>query len=47
MTLLKLPIILAAMMALRGVDAACVEDNCYGGERQQKTYTNRPNKYAS
>lgn len=32
MTLLKLPIILAAAMVFRSTDAACVEDNCYGGE---------------
>ncbi|KKY34069.1 hypothetical protein UCDDA912_g05946 [Diaporthe ampelina] len=29
MTFLKAPLILVAMMVLRSVDAACVEDNCY------------------
>lgn len=40
MTFLNLPFILATMMVLRGVDAACVEDNCYRGEiLHHKAYT--------
>lgn len=33
MTLLKLPVLLAATMVLQNVDAACVEDTCYTGEK--------------
>lgn len=36
MTFLNLPFILATVMVLQGVDAACVEDNCYRGERLHK-----------
>lgn len=32
MVFLKLPLFLAAAMVFRGVDGACVEDNCYGGK---------------
>lgn len=38
MTFLKLPLILAGAMVLRSVDAACIEDNCYRGERPLYAY---------